>query len=92
MMKSKHLQPVQCAEKELNCRKENENEQMINLQLFADPNTNTTTQTGTGQEMSPQMKTFYKVISKCGADLVHDQFDRKSRSRKTAVKQSNFAA
>lgn len=51
----------------------------INLQLFADPNTNVTTQTGSGQEMSPQMKTFYdKVIIKNAVpNLVHDQFGQK---------------
>ena len=52
---------------------------MINLQLFANPNTNTTTQTGTGNNMSPQMKSFYDrvVIKNAVPNLVHDQFGQK---------------
>ncbi len=65
---------------------------MINLQLFADPNTNTTTQTGTGQEMSPQMKTFYdKVIIKNAVpNLVHDQFGQKKPIPKNSGKTIEF--
>lgn len=49
---------------------------LLDLQLFTDPNTNTTTQTGTGQDLSPEMKTFYdKVLIKNAVPkLVHDQF------------------
>nr|DAO57943.1 MAG TPA: major capsid protein [Caudoviricetes sp.] len=65
---------------------------MINLQLFADPNTNTTTQTGTRQEMSPQMKTFYdKVIIKNAVpNLVHDQFGQKKPIPKNSGKTIEF--
>ena len=65
---------------------------MINLQLFADPSTNTTTQTGTGQEMSPQMKTFYdKVIIKNAVpNLVHDQFGQKKPIPKNSGKTIEF--
>ena len=65
---------------------------MINLQLFAYPNTNTTTQTGTGQEMSPQMKTFYdKVIIKNAVpNLVHDQFGQKKPIPKNSGKTIEF--
>lgn len=65
---------------------------MINLQLFADPNTNTTTQTSTGQEMSPQMKTFYdKVIIKNAVpNLVHDQFGQKKPIPKNSGKTIEF--
>ncbi len=42
-------------------------------------NLNTTLQTGEGQEMSPQMKTFYDkiVIKNAVPNLVHDQFGQK---------------
>ncbi|MBQ4153389.1 MAG: N4-gp56 family major capsid protein [Oscillospiraceae bacterium] len=42
-------------------------------------NINTTVQTGEGQEMSPQMKTFYDkiVIKNAVPNLVHDQFGQK---------------
>lgn len=66
---------------------------LINLQLFAGaPNTNTTTQTGTGQEMSPQMKTFYdKVIIKNAVpNLVHDQFGQKKPIPKNSGKTIEF--
>lgn len=65
----------------------------INLQLFAgEPNTNTTIQTGTGQEMSPQMKTFYdKVIIKNAVpNLVHDQFGQKKPIPKGSGKTIEF--
>ncbi len=42
-------------------------------------NINTTVQTGEGQDMSPQMKTFYDkiVIKNAVPNLVHDQFGQK---------------
>ena len=48
----------------------------INLQLFAEPNTQTTTTTGVGNDLSPEMKTFYSkdLIEMLGANLVHLQF------------------
>jgi N4-gp56 family major capsid protein len=64
----------------------------FNLQLFAEPNTNVTTQTGSGQEMSPQMKTFYdKVVLKNAVpNLVHDQFGQKKPIPKNNGKTINF--
>ena len=50
----------------------------INLQLFAEvnPNTQTTTTSGVGNDLSPEMKTFYSkdLIEMLGANLVHLQF------------------
>lgn len=46
----------------------------MNLSMFN--NTNTTTQTGSGQNLSPEMKTFYEkhLIELAEPELVHDQF------------------
>lgn len=50
----------------------------INLQLFADPNPNTqtTTTSSVGNDLSPEMKTFYSkdLIEMLGANLVFLQF------------------
>lgn len=48
----------------------------INLQLFADPNTQTTLLANIGNDLSPEMKTFYSkdLIETVGAALVHAQF------------------
>lgn len=48
----------------------------INLQLFADPNVQTTLLANTGNDLSPEMKTFYSkdLIETAGAALVHAQF------------------
>ena len=48
----------------------------INLQLFADPNTQTTELSTVGNNLSPEMKTFYSkdLIEMLGANLVHLQF------------------
>ncbi len=48
----------------------------INLQLFADPNVQTTLLANTGNNLSPEMKTFYSkdLIETAGAALVHAQF------------------
>ncbi len=42
-------------------------------------NTNVTTQTGEGQELSPEMKTYYSMylIANAKPELVHDQFGQK---------------
>lgn len=47
------------------------------LNLFN--NTNTTTQTGAGQDLSPEMKTFYSkyLIHMAEPELVHNQFGQK---------------
>lgn len=49
----------------------------INLSLFS--NTNTTTQTGTGQNLIPEMKTYYSdyLIDMATPELVHNQFGQK---------------
>lgn len=64
----------------------------FDLQLFAEPNTNVTTQTGSGQEMSPQMKTFYDkiVIKNAVPNLVHDQFGQKKPIPQNNGKTINF--
>ena len=51
----------------------------INLQLFAEMNTQTTLLNGTGNNLSPEMKTFYDMtlIDEASAQLVHDQFGQK---------------
>lgn len=48
----------------------------INLQLFADANVQTTLLNATGNDLSPEMKTFYSkdLIEMLGANLVHLQF------------------
>ena len=63
------------------------------IQLFA-LNTNVTTQTGTGQNLSPEMKTFYdmELIEKAEADLIHDQFGKKKPIPKNAGKTIEFRA
>lgn len=49
-----------------------------NLRLF-DANTNTTEQNGSGQDLSPEMKTYYSdyLIDNALPKLVHDQFGQK---------------
>jgi N4-gp56 family major capsid protein len=48
----------------------------INLQLFAESNVQTTLLNATGNDLSPEMKTFYSkdLIEMLGANLVHLQF------------------
>lgn len=52
---------------------------MMNLQLFAEMNTNTTLLNTTGNDLSPEMKTFYDMtlIDEAAPQLVHDQFGQK---------------
>ena len=49
------------------------------LAMGANPNTNVTTQTGTGQDLSPEMKTYYNknLIRYAKPLLVHGQFGQK---------------
>ena len=51
----------------------------LNLQLFADTIVNTTASAATGNDLSPEMKTFYdmNLIDEASALLVHDQFGQK---------------
>lgn len=51
---------------------------LINLQLFAN-HVNVTTDAGSGNNLSPEMKTFYDMtlIDEASAQLVHDQFGQK---------------
>lgn len=53
--------------------------EFLNLQLFADPNTNTTTDASTGNNLAPEMKTYYDMtlIDEAKPNLVHDQFGQK---------------
>jgi len=55
------------------------NNNYIDLQLFADTTVNTTVSTATGNDLSPEMKTFYdmNLIDEASALLVHDQFGQK---------------
>lgn len=66
----------------------------INLQLFANMNINRTTDTiaTTGNELSPEMKTFYDMtlIDEAGANLVHDQFGQKRPIPKNGGKTIEF--
>jgi len=49
----------------------------LDLRLFADPNTQTTDKNTTGNDLSPEMKTYYedRLIDYAEPNLVHDQFD-----------------
>ncbi|MBQ8603901.1 MAG: N4-gp56 family major capsid protein [Oscillospiraceae bacterium] len=65
----------------------------MNLQLFAgNLNTNVTTQTGEGQDLSPEMKTFYSkyLIDTAEPKLVHDQFAQKHDIPKNGGKTIEF--
>ena len=61
------------------------------LNLF-DGNTNVTTQTGSGQDLSPEMKTFYSayLIDMAEPNLVHDQFGQKMPIPKAGGKTVEF--
>jgi len=65
---------------------------LLNLQLFANANTNTTTQTGNGQDLSPEMKTYYSdyLIDNAIPKLVHDQFGQKHPIPKNGGKTIEF--
>ena len=66
---------------------------MLNLQLFANHvNVTTDTAGGSGNELSPEMKTFYDLtlIDEAGASLVHDQFGQKRPIPKNGGKQIEF--
>lgn len=51
----------------------------FNLQLFANANVQTTLLHASGNDLSPEMKTFYdkRLIDLAGPNLVHDQFGQK---------------
>lgn len=61
---------------------------MLNLQLFAEPNTHTTS----SDEMSAEMKTYYNdtLIDIAGPELVHDQFADKYPIPKNGGKTIEF--
>lgn len=63
----------------------------VNLSLF-DGDTNTTGQTGTGQDLSPEMKTYYSdyLIDNAEPELVHDQFGQKHPIPKNGGKNIEF--
>ena len=54
-------------------------EKLHTLMFAGEMNTNVTTQTGTGQDLSPEMKTYYDrvLIRTAEPKLVHDQFAQK---------------
>lgn len=64
----------------------------IDIQYFANPNTNVTTATGSGNNMSPQMKTFYdkNIIRNAQPLLIHDQFGQKRPIPKNGGKKIEF--
>lgn len=57
-----------------------------------DPNTNVSTQTGTGQDLSPEMKTYYdkNLIKYAKPMLVHNQFGQKKPIPKKGGKVVEF--
>lgn len=61
---------------------------MLDLQLFAEPNTNTTTDSG----LSVENKTFYdkNLIEEAQAELIHDQFAQKRPIPKNGGKKIEF--
>lgn len=63
-----------------------------NLQLFAEMNTQTTLLNGDGNNLSPEMKTFYSdyLIDNAVPKLVHDQFGQKHPIPKNGGKQIEF--
>ena len=64
----------------------------LNLQLFAELNTNVTTATASGNDLSPEMKTFYDkvLLREAQANLVHDQFGQKRNIPKNGGKNIEF--
>ncbi len=58
----------------------------------ANPNTNVSTQTGAGQDLSPEMKTYYdkNLIRYAKPKLVHAQFGQKKKIPKRGGKQVEF--
>jgi len=63
-------------------------ENIINLQLFAAPNTNVTTDAA----LSAENKTFYDMalIQEAGPELIHDQFGQKRPIPKNGGKKIEF--
>lgn len=64
----------------------------LDLQLFATV-TQTTTLNGSGNDLSPEMKTYYekRLLDNAEPNLVHDQFADKYPIRKMGAKLSNSA-
>lgn len=65
----------------------------VNLRLFdGSPNTNTTGSNTTGNDLSPEMKTFYSdyLIDMAEPELVHDQFGQKHPIPKNGGKTIEF--
>lgn len=62
----------------------------LHLHMF--DNTNVTTQTGTGQDLSPEMKTYYSkyLIANAKPKLYHDQFGQKHPIPKNGGKTIEF--
>lgn len=65
---------------------------IYDLQLFADLNTQTTLLTGEGNDLSPEMKTYYSdyLIDNATPKLVHDQFAQKHPIPKNGGKTIEF--
>lgn len=66
---------------------------ILNLRYFDDPVViNTTGSTGSGNDLSPEMKTFYdkNLIKNAKANLVHDQFGQKRNIPKGGGKSIEF--
>lgn len=64
----------------------------LNLQMFANPNTNATTSAATGNNISPEMRTFYdkNLIANATPNLIHDQFGQKKPIPKNGGKTIQF--
>lgn len=64
----------------------------FNLRYFDDPLINTTGSNGSGNDLSPEMKTFYdkNLIKNAKANLVHDQFGQKRNIPKGGGKTIEF--
>lgn len=64
---------------------------LINLQLFATA-TNVTTSTASGNDLSPEMKTYYSdyLIDNAEPELIHDQFGQKHPIPKNGGKTIEF--
>ena len=61
---------------------------VLDIQRFADPNVQTTTTAAPGNDLTAEMKEFYKtdLIKKMGPNLVHQQFGKKKSIPKNGGK------
>lgn len=66
--------------------------ELLKLHLHMFDNTNVTTQTGSGQDLSPEMKTYYSkyLIANAKPMLYHDQFGQKHPIPKNGGKTIEF--